>query len=210
MPTPWNDLYLKLYSPDLTDDKRPRLIFNAGSWLLLYFSMTGVGGRPELIIKGSNSLEGPWEVGSCTFNNILQLFSKIWRSIFEVDFISCFRNTTSYTSLGMFINLLRLLVSLLHKNFFQIVVALGCSLDTKILYERLRSAGQLLVCRTRKKSRIWTLPNPFNLLCYCVTIHFRSKKTWGNFTVVCLHACFGSSYAKMFKDEKKFRQIFDA
>ena len=24
--------------------------------------MTGVGGRPELIIIGSNSLEGPWEV----------------------------------------------------------------------------------------------------------------------------------------------------
>ncbi|KAL9955341.1 hypothetical protein ACROYT_G036649 [Oculina patagonica] len=27
----------------------------------LFRSMTGVGGRPELIIKGSNSLEGPWE-----------------------------------------------------------------------------------------------------------------------------------------------------
>lgn len=29
---------------------------------VLCFSMTGVGGRPELIILGSNSLDGPWEV----------------------------------------------------------------------------------------------------------------------------------------------------
>ena len=34
---------------------------------LLYFSMTGVGGRPELIILGSNSLDGPWEVGFGAF-----------------------------------------------------------------------------------------------------------------------------------------------
>ena len=25
--------------------------------------MTGVGGRPEIIIEGSNSLDGPWKVG---------------------------------------------------------------------------------------------------------------------------------------------------
>jgi hypothetical protein len=25
-------------------------------------SMTGVGGRPEVIVEGSNSLEGPWKV----------------------------------------------------------------------------------------------------------------------------------------------------
>ena len=31
---------------------------------LLFCSMTGVGGRPELIIIGSNSLDGPWEVRS--------------------------------------------------------------------------------------------------------------------------------------------------
>jgi len=31
-------------------------------WLLSLISMTGVGGRPEIIIMGSNSMEGPWEV----------------------------------------------------------------------------------------------------------------------------------------------------
>ena len=29
---------------------------------ILFFSMTGVGGRPELIIEGSNNLNGEWKV----------------------------------------------------------------------------------------------------------------------------------------------------
>lgn len=31
------------------------------------FSMTGVGGRPELVIEGSNELESGWKVGAHDF-----------------------------------------------------------------------------------------------------------------------------------------------
>ena len=30
--------------------------------LCVFLSMTGVGGRPEVIIEGSNDLDGPWLV----------------------------------------------------------------------------------------------------------------------------------------------------
>ena len=37
-----------------------------------YCSMTGVGGRPEILIIGSNSLEGPWEVRRFTYVSFYQ------------------------------------------------------------------------------------------------------------------------------------------
>jgi len=40
---------------------------------VLCFSMTGVGGRPELIILGSNSLDGPWKVGFDAVHNTVLL-----------------------------------------------------------------------------------------------------------------------------------------
>ena len=89
---------------------------------LLYFSMTGVGGRPELIILGSNSLDGPWEVGFGAFHNTMLLCPKIRCFISQVDLIPNFRNTTSYTSPGIFINRPLLLVSFLQDC--QLVTAL--------------------------------------------------------------------------------------
>ena len=47
----------------------------------LCFSMTGVGGRPELIILGSNSIDGPWEVGLTAFQNTTLFCPKIRRFI---------------------------------------------------------------------------------------------------------------------------------
>ena len=75
--------------------------------------MTGVGGRPELIILGSNSLDGPWEVGFGAFHNTILFCPKIRCFISQVDFISNFRNTTSYTNPEIFINHPLLLVSFL-------------------------------------------------------------------------------------------------
>ena len=89
---------------------------------VLYFSMTGVGGRPELIISGSNSLDGPWEVGFDAFQNTILFCPRIRCFISQVDLIPNFRNITSYTSLGIFINRPLLLVSFLQDC--QLVTAL--------------------------------------------------------------------------------------
>ena len=43
---------------------------------VLCFSMTGVGGRPELIILGSNSSDGPWEVRFDAVHNTVLFCSK--------------------------------------------------------------------------------------------------------------------------------------
>ena len=86
---------------------------------VLCFSMTGVGGRPELIILGSNSLDGPWEVRFGAFHNTVVFCLKI-RCL--VDLIPYFRNTSSYTSPVIFINRPLLLVSFLQDC--QLVTAL--------------------------------------------------------------------------------------
>ena len=41
------------------------------SYFIVTFSMTGVGGRPEVVIEGSDSIDGPWKV-SGVMNNIPQ------------------------------------------------------------------------------------------------------------------------------------------
>lgn len=48
--------------------------------LLSYFSMTGVGGRPEVVIKGGDTPTGPWKVRLLTGTMLLTkqfLFSNI-------------------------------------------------------------------------------------------------------------------------------------
>ena len=48
-------------------DKFHLIVLQFNAELLGYFSsMTGVGGRPELVVIGSNSLDGPWEVNCST------------------------------------------------------------------------------------------------------------------------------------------------
>lgn len=58
--------------------------------------MTGVGGRPELIIEGSNDLDGPWLVHylqcSVSPSFLLPLFmpALLSQSLYSVSFDDCF------------------------------------------------------------------------------------------------------------------------
>ena len=81
--------------------------------------MTGVGGRPELLVIGSDSQQGPWEVTSYS------QFVLIWKlSFVEIKynsyplsrFISSYSNITFCTSLEIFTNPLHLLVSICAKK----------------------------------------------------------------------------------------------
>ena len=55
------------------------------------FSMTGVGGRPEIIIIGSNSMEGPWEVRyrPGDIAAFFEIYSLIIQSRQTANFLSC-------------------------------------------------------------------------------------------------------------------------
>ena len=80
-----------------------------------FLSMTGVGGRPELLVIGSNSQQGPWEVtGYSQFVLIWKLsFVEIKYNSYPLSlFISSYSNITFCTSLEIFTNLLHLLVSI--------------------------------------------------------------------------------------------------
>ncbi len=46
---------------------------------VLFISMTGVGGRPEVIIEGSNDLDGPWMVQFWFFSFSFTSYGPIWR-----------------------------------------------------------------------------------------------------------------------------------
>lgn len=106
--------------------------------------MTGVGGRPELIIKGSNSLDGPWEVELGAFHNTTLFCSNIRWFISLLDLIRCFRNTTSYTSPGIFINRPLLLVSITE----------DCHLITAIVHEFVSNTGGASVTLEGTVSRL--------------------------------------------------------
>ena len=67
-------------------------------------SMTGVGGRPEVVIEGSNDLDGPWLVWLDYFSTFDQLKNFFTTSF---AFFHIFRNITFAINLVIYRDPLR-------------------------------------------------------------------------------------------------------